>query len=85
MMLLSFRYTNNDEDLPGWFVSDERKHNRKQLPITKDQIQAYKTQLKAIDARPIKKIAEAKARKKKRVGVLYRVLSTLVMFCVAER
>lgn len=29
------RYMNNDENLPGWFEDDERKHWRKQVPVTK--------------------------------------------------
>jgi AdoMet-dependent rRNA methyltransferase SPB1 len=49
-------------------VADEYKHNRKQMPVTKEQVQAYKERKKAVDARPIKKIAEAKARKKQKAG-----------------
>lgn len=41
--------------------------NRK-LPVTKAEVQEYKEKLKAINARPIKKIAEAKGRKKRKVG-----------------
>ena len=37
--------------------------------LSKDDIEAEKQRFKAIDARPIKKVAEAKARKKKRLQV----------------
>ena len=29
------RFMNNDEDLPDWFAEDERKHYRKNVPVTK--------------------------------------------------
>lgn len=61
------RYVANDDGLPDWFVKDERLHRRKQAPITKEQIQVYKEKQKAIDAQPIKKIAEARARKKRKL------------------
>ncbi|KAI8333620.1 Spb1 C-terminal domain-containing protein [Chlamydoabsidia padenii] len=54
-----------DKDgLPAWFLDDEGKHNKPNLPITKEAVLAIREKLKALDARPIKKIAEAKARKK---------------------
>lgn len=59
-----------DTELPAWFVEDEKKFCRKSLVdmglVSKEQVQTYKDQLKAIDARPIKKVAEAQARKKRR-------------------
>lgn len=39
------------------------------LQVTKADIEAEKARLAAIDARPIKKVAEAKARKAKRLQV----------------
>ncbi|ORX62262.1 FtsJ-domain-containing protein [Hesseltinella vesiculosa] len=54
-----------DKDgLPAWFLDDENQHNKPNLPITKEAVLAIREKLKALDARPIKKIAEAKARKK---------------------
>ena len=37
--------------------------------LTREELEAEKQELAAIDARPIKKIAEAKARKKRRLAV----------------
>ncbi|XP_046343340.2 pre-rRNA 2'-O-ribose RNA methyltransferase FTSJ3-like [Haliotis rufescens] len=60
------RYMFDDDGLPDWFVKDESRHSRIQLPVTKGDIQEYRDKLKSVDARPIKKVAEAKARKKKK-------------------
>lgn len=61
------RWVNNDENLPDWFAEDEAKFCQKQLPVTKEMVQEYRTKLREINARPIKKIAEAKARKKRKM------------------
>ncbi|CAD6887253.1 unnamed protein product [Tilletia laevis] len=54
-----------DKDgLPSWFLDDEGKHWKANVPITKEAMDALRAKQKALDARPIKKIAEAKARKK---------------------
>ncbi|KAK4163551.1 putative adoMet-dependent rRNA methyltransferase [Cladorrhinum sp. PSN259] len=52
------------DGLPDWFIDDETKHDKPQKPITKEAAQAIKEKLRAYNARPIKKVAEAKARKK---------------------
>ena len=59
------RWTHNDDNLPDWFLADESKYCQKTLPITKEMVEVYRAKLKEINSRPIKKIAEARARKKK--------------------
>ncbi|KAF5377607.1 hypothetical protein D9615_005314 [Tricholomella constricta] len=59
------RYSlNSKEGLPSWFLDDEAKFYKPNLPITKEAVVALREKQRALDARPIKKIAEAKARKK---------------------
>ncbi|KAL4234651.1 pre-rRNA processing protein ftsj3 [Mactra antiquata] len=60
------RYMFNDTNLPEWFVKDEQKYHRVSLPVTKGDIQEYRMKMRAVDANPIKKIAEARARKKRK-------------------
>lgn len=54
-------------DLPKWFLDDEGKYYKSNVPVTKEAMDALKARQRALDARPIKKVAEAKARKKMRV------------------
>ena len=54
------------DGLPSWFLDDEQRHFRNNIPVTKDAVAAIREKLRALNARPIKKIAEAKARKKMR-------------------
>ncbi|KAL4241599.1 AdoMet-dependent rRNA methyltransferase SPB1 [Abortiporus biennis] len=59
------RYSlNSKDDLPSWFLDDEEKHYKANIPVTKEAMTALRARLRALDARPIKKVAEAKARKK---------------------
>lgn len=58
---LSFRDT---DGLPDWFLDDENQHSFINRPITASAVAAIKEKLRALNARPIKKVMEAKARKK---------------------
>lgn len=61
------RYSFRDsENLPTWFTEEERNHSKINKPITKEAAIAIKEKIKALNARPIKKVAEAKARKRMR-------------------
>jgi AdoMet-dependent rRNA methyltransferase SPB1 len=59
------RYSFRDTDgLPDWFLDDENRHSKLQRPTTAAAAAAIKEKLRALNARPIKKVREAQARKK---------------------
>ncbi|CAG8961794.1 hypothetical protein HYFRA_00006337 [Hymenoscyphus fraxineus] len=59
------KHTLKDRDgLPEWFLDDEGKHDKPHRPITAAGAAAIKEKLRALNARPIKKVREAKDRKK---------------------
>ncbi|GAB7357923.1 hypothetical protein MBLNU230_g0090t1 [Neophaeotheca triangularis] len=63
------KYSLRDVDgLPEWFLDDENKHARPQRPISAEGAAAIKDKLRALNARPIKKVREAKARKTMRTA-----------------
>lgn len=59
------KYMFDDVGLPNWFAEEEKRHSQPMKPVTKEEIAAMKAQFREIDARPAKKVAEAKARKKR--------------------
>ncbi|KAL1192705.1 hypothetical protein V5N11_004821 [Cardamine amara subsp. amara] len=59
------KYMHDDEGLPKWFLDGEKQHRQPMKPITKEEVNAMKAQFREINARPAKKVAEAKARKKR--------------------
>jgi len=64
------RHSFNDKSgLPEWFLEDENKHYRSNMPLSKEAVEALRARQRALDARPIKKVAEAKARKKHRAAL----------------
>jgi AdoMet-dependent rRNA methyltransferase SPB1 len=58
----------DSDGLPKWFIEEEKQHCRSSLPVTKELVERYKAKMKEINQRPTKKVAEAKARKKRRVS-----------------
>jgi AdoMet-dependent rRNA methyltransferase SPB1 len=59
------RFAFRDTDgLPEWFIDDEGKHSTPVRPTTKAAAAAIREKMRAINARPIKKVMEAKGRKK---------------------
>ncbi len=62
------RYSWNDpKGLPSWFVDDEERHYRPQVPIPKHLLDRMSEKFKSLSTKPIKKVAEARARKRKRL------------------
>ncbi len=60
------RYAWNDKgDLPSWFQDDEEKHYRPQIPIPKHLMDQMKQRFMEMASKPVKKVAEARARKKR--------------------
>lgn len=51
------------DGLPEWFLHDETRHSKPHRPITAAAAAAIKEKLRAVNARPIKKVREAKGRK----------------------
>ena len=60
-----FNFNEDPSSLPTWFVEDEQRNYRPNVPITKEEVAEQKRLLKEYNERPVKKIAEAKIRKKK--------------------
>ena len=62
------RYAFDDiDEAPEWFREEELRHNRPQMPVSKDEILKQKEALRAFNSRMPKKILEAKARKKNKL------------------
>ncbi|KAA1100444.1 AdoMet-dependent rRNA methyltransferase spb1 [Puccinia graminis f. sp. tritici] len=59
-------FFDDKNELPTWFLDDEMRHFREHVPVTKEAVKILRDKMRALNARPIKKIAEAKGRKKLR-------------------
>eukprot|EP00429_Kryptoperidinium_foliaceum_P066860 CAMPEP_0176068104 /NCGR_PEP_ID=MMETSP0120_2-20121206/33995_1 /TAXON_ID=160619 /ORGANISM="Kryptoperidinium foliaceum, Strain CCMP 1326" /LENGTH=981 /DNA_ID=CAMNT_0017401723 /DNA_START=13 /DNA_END=2958 /DNA_ORIENTATION=- len=56
-----------DPMLPDWFTEEENRFNKPMLPVSKELMAQYRAKLREINARPIRKVAQAKARKQRRL------------------
>eukprot|EP00051_Salpingoeca_urceolata_P020654 m.312467 g.312467 ORF g.312467 m.312467 type:complete len:423 (-) comp19658_c4_seq7:178-1446(-) len=61
------RYTFNDDPLPVWFDDEEHQHKQPAIPMTKEMSDAIKAMEREINTRSVKKVLEAKARKKRKM------------------
>ncbi|KNH09498.1 rRNA methyltransferase Spb1 [Perkinsela sp. CCAP 1560/4] len=66
------RHTRGEEDLPEWFLQDEKKHYFRRKPISKAAIDYQKQRFEEINVRPCKKVAEAINRKRKKASKILR-------------
>lgn len=57
---------NHKDGLPQWFLEEESNFYGVSLPVTKEAVRMLRDKQRALNARPMKKIAEARARKKLR-------------------
>lgn len=62
------RWAFEDGDLPDWFKEDDQVARIPDLPLTKELMDEYRRKLKDIQERPIRKVAEAKARKRAKLS-----------------
>ncbi|XP_063814538.1 pre-rRNA 2'-O-ribose RNA methyltransferase FTSJ3 [Pseudophryne corroboree] len=60
-------FNENEDELPDWFALEERKHRIVQIPVDRQMMDEYRKRQQELNARPIKKVAEAKARKRRRM------------------
>lgn len=63
------RYVFDDDgQLPSWFVEDQRQFYTAPLPLTQEELNEARTQVTKHTKRPIHKVAEAIARRKRKLG-----------------
>jgi len=71
-----------DPTLPDWFTEEENRFNKPELPISKELMAQFRAKLREINARPIRKVTEARARKKRRLNKRLEKLRSTAMSLV---
>mmetsp|Transcript_33783 Transcript_33783/g.74392 ORF Transcript_33783/g.74392 Transcript_33783/m.74392 type:complete len:333 (+) Transcript_33783:423-1421(+) len=59
---------NDPRELPAWFTDDEARHNKPQLPVPAALLEQIKSRFQTTGTKEIKKVAEARMRKRKRAA-----------------
>merc|ERR1719461_2179071 len=62
-----YMFDDKDTDLPDWFVQEEKFHMRKHPDVDPKVVDFYKERQKDVNTKTIKKVVEAKARKKRKL------------------
>jgi len=62
-----YAYQDDESILPEWFIQDEARANVPNYNLTKEEVDEEKRALQEWNARPSKKVTEAKNRKKMRL------------------
>jgi len=62
------RYMFNDVNLPDWFFKDQEKFYRPQIEVDPKKVEKYTARDQELNVKTIKKVVEAKARRKKRAN-----------------
>lgn len=57
----------DEDDLPGWFKHDEQRYDTRKVTVDPADLRMYRDREKDVNARTIKKVLEAKARKQRRM------------------
>merc|ERR1712218_354470 len=63
-----YMFVDRDKDLPDWFVQEEEYHMRKMPEVDPQAVEYYRNKQKDVNVKTIKKVVEAKARKKRRLS-----------------
>lgn len=62
-----FAYPEDETELPHWFADDERRFNKPQMPVTAEMVARIRQRYTDLAEKPIKKVAEARDRKRRRL------------------